>query len=200
MPVQAGPAWLDALDPLFATISTSFLQKAIRDFGKTGFYDSDGYFSDSVAPWLEADVASTAGAGSASELLKATPTVPPLPTLVLAFEADAPAREATSRKSDSSNEKHGTSDIKRNTASARQLVVCEYGPKIAHHYISNYATDRGKLYPTLAAAKAACSADIRCGGALSRSCNENNTVCQYVSSSSFGSPFCKQMLARVIHY
>lgn len=53
----AGPAWLDGLDPLFTNISTSFMSKAIAAFGRTGFYEADGYFVGGPAPWLTAETA-----------------------------------------------------------------------------------------------------------------------------------------------
>lgn len=56
-------------------------------------------------------------------------------------------------------------------------TVCEYGPEQKGVYLAGEAADDGKTYPTLEAAKAACSADATCGGALSRSCNSNNTAC-----------------------
>ena len=45
-----GSVWLDALDPLFFTIGEKFLGKAIRDFGKTGYYEADGFFGTKAAP------------------------------------------------------------------------------------------------------------------------------------------------------
>ena len=39
---------------------------------------------------------------------------------------------------------------------------------------AGYASDNGKMYDSLTAAKAVCSRDIRCGGVLSRSCDEQS--------------------------
>ena len=56
-------------------------------------------------------------------------------------------------------------------------TACEYGPEQKNMYLSGEAADNGKTYSTLEAAKVACSVDVTCGGALSRTCNSNNTVC-----------------------
>ena len=45
--------WLDGLDPLFARISDMVLLELISDFGRTGFYEADGFFDHSAAPWLD---------------------------------------------------------------------------------------------------------------------------------------------------
>ncbi len=50
---SAGPAWVEGLDPLFANISRRFLSKAVRDFGRTGYYQADGFFGANAAPWAE---------------------------------------------------------------------------------------------------------------------------------------------------
>ena len=63
------------------------------------------------------------------------------------------------------------------TAAAADGPACEYGPEQKDVYLAGEAADNGKTYLTLEAAKAACSADVTCGGALSRSCDSNNTVC-----------------------
>ena len=63
------------------------------------------------------------------------------------------------------------------TAAAAGGPACEYGPEQKNMYLSGEAADNGKTYSTLEAAKAACSVDVTCGGALSRTCNSNNTVC-----------------------
>jgi hypothetical protein len=70
-----------------------------------------------------------------------------------------------------------TDDSKSTFAAAGELPACEYGPEQKDVYLAGEAADNGKSYSTLGAAKAACSADVTCGGALSRSCNRNNTVC-----------------------
>ena len=48
-----GPAWVEGLDPLFSNISRLFLGKQIRDFGRTGFYEADGFFGTHAAPWKQ---------------------------------------------------------------------------------------------------------------------------------------------------
>ena len=112
-----GPAWVDGRDALFTNISVSFLSKAVRDWGLTGFYGADGYFVHSAAPWL-----------SVTGLLGGH-------------------------------------------------VECEYGAEIKNHFIPGQATDDGKQYHSLDAAKAACSADRVCGGALSRHCDKHGSNC-----------------------
>ena len=57
---RAGPAWIAGTDPLFANISSRFLAKAIRDWGRTGFYEADGYFTGGPAPWLTRESARAA--------------------------------------------------------------------------------------------------------------------------------------------
>jgi alpha-N-acetylglucosaminidase len=44
--------WLDGLDPLFSKISDMVLAELIADFGRTGFYEADGFFDHTQAPWL----------------------------------------------------------------------------------------------------------------------------------------------------
>lgn len=63
------------------------------------------------------------------------------------------------------------------STAATSSPTCEYGPEQKDVYLAGEAADNGKTYSTLEAAKVACSADVTCGGVLSRSCNSNNTVC-----------------------
>jgi alpha-N-acetylglucosaminidase len=51
---SAGVGWLDGLDPLFARISGMIMDTLIADFGQTHFYEADGFFDHSSAPWLAA--------------------------------------------------------------------------------------------------------------------------------------------------
>ena len=48
----AAAAWVDALDPLFATIADKFMATLIADFGTDHYYAADGTFSHSAAPWM----------------------------------------------------------------------------------------------------------------------------------------------------
>jgi alpha-N-acetylglucosaminidase len=61
-----GVGWLDGLDPLFAKISRMVLQTLVADFGATGFYEADGFFDQSSAPWLSASSASSPHSPSAT--------------------------------------------------------------------------------------------------------------------------------------
>ena len=149
-----GSVWLDALDPLFAMIGKSFLSKVMRDFGTTGYYEADGFFGKSAAPWMT-DV----NAGDA----------------VLAHESDLPST-------------HCSPAFVEGLAERAPPPTCEFGPQRKMSYIPGEATDHGKLYSSLAAAKAACQKDVFCGGALSRSCNVNNTVCSAFQTRSGMSP------------
>lgn len=56
-----GPAWVEGLDPLFTNISRLFLEKQIRDFGRTGFYEADGFFGTHAAPWKQIPTTQTTG-------------------------------------------------------------------------------------------------------------------------------------------
>jgi len=157
-----GPVWLDGLDPLFHTISTSFLSKAVRDFGRTGYYEADGFFNVGAAPWLSSfdDVDSA----SANQQVPGFATIPSTPC--------SPA--ITTR---STHEQKQQLQQQPTAALNESPTTCEYGPEIKMHYIAGYVTDKGKIYTSLAAAKTACTADEYCGGVLSRSCNANNTEC-----------------------
>ena len=144
-----GTVWLDALDPLFTTIGKSFLGKAIRDFGMTGYYEADGFFGKSAAPWMAADSLG-GGVSHGARNLPSTHCSPAFSGGV-AQRAPAPA--------------------------------CVFGPEQTMSYIPGEATDNGKLYSTLAEAKAACQKDTFCGGALSRSCNADNTCTAFQTRS-----------------
>jgi alpha-N-acetylglucosaminidase len=62
-----GVGWLDGLDPLFAKISDMVLQELISDFGRTGFYEADGFFNHAAAPWLSAHVDGSTGPRSSTK-------------------------------------------------------------------------------------------------------------------------------------
>ena len=62
--------------------------------------------------------------------------------------------------------------------------ACEYGPEQNDSYIPGYASDAGKNYDTLAAAKTVCSGDIACGGVTSHGCDTPNKACQYFQTRS----------------
>ena len=140
-----GSVWLDALDPLFSRIGKTFLGKAIRDFGKTGYYEADGFFGTKAAPWMSAE---HRGAMTSSPNDSGLPSTHCSP----AFSS-------------------------RDDAAAAVVQACIFGAEQKMSYIPGEATDHGKIYTTLAEAKAACQKDSACGGALSRSCNANNTAC-----------------------
>lgn len=142
-----GSVWLDALDPLFFTIGEKFLGKAIRDFGKTGYYEADGFFGTKAAPWMSAE---HRGAMTSSPNDSGLPSTHCSPAFSSRDEAGSAAAVAQ---------------------------ACIFGAEQKMSYIPGEATDHGKIYTTLAEAKAACQKDSACGGALSRSCNANNSAC-----------------------
>jgi hypothetical protein len=182
-----GPAWIAGTDPLFANISISFLTKAIADFGRTGFYEADGYFTGGPAPWFQTSEAAVVAGdwrqASSSRLGAAAPGGAGsgcLPAATIAESARA-APQAIITESEPEGALHPS------TIGGGPLVVCEYGPMIPGHYIPGYAAAGGATFSSLAKAKAACSLDIRCGGALSRSCDEasNGTAgCQLFQTRS----------------
>ena len=47
--------WLDALDPLFATLADDYMQKLLATFETTHYYEADGLFSASKAPWYSGE-------------------------------------------------------------------------------------------------------------------------------------------------
>ena len=143
-----GTVWLDALDPLFATIGKKFLGKAIRDFGKTGYYEADGFFGTKAAPWFDGGAVASDRSPNEGGL----PLTHCSPALSNRAEVGA-------------------------AAEAPGGVACVFGAEQKMSYIPGEASDNGKLYKTLDEAKAACQKDTACGGTLSRFCNANNTVC-----------------------
>ena len=155
-----GPAWIAGTDPLFANISTMFLTKAIRDWGRTGFYEADGYFIGGPAPWMsdEAEL-SAAPHAAATELGEA------------ASDHGGPGGAGSACAAAAS-----IAEVRASAAadSASANVGCVYGSIVKHSYLFGYASDGGKMYSTMRAAKAACSKDIRCGGTLSRSCDQQS--------------------------
>lgn len=114
-----------------------------------GFYEADGYFIGGPAPWLAAEAA------AAGEAL-----------------SDAVGSIAPGGAGKGCMAAASIADVKKSSAGA--FVDCTYGPEVVDAYIKGEATDGGELYHTLAAAKGACSKDIRCGGVLSRSCDEDS--------------------------
>ncbi|CAK9112192.1 Alpha-N-acetylglucosaminidase (N-acetyl-glucosaminidase) (AtNAGLU) (Protein CYCLOPS 1) [Durusdinium trenchii] len=48
---KTGPAWLDALDPLFAEIQKRYMETMIGDWGTDHWYETDGYFDQQQGPW-----------------------------------------------------------------------------------------------------------------------------------------------------
>ena len=47
-----GTAWMDALDPTYATITDEWMQTMVHDFGTDHWWQLDGYFNGGTAPWL----------------------------------------------------------------------------------------------------------------------------------------------------
>ena len=45
--------WMDSLDPLFGKIADLWMRTLIDDFGTDHWYQLDGYFDGSTAPWIE---------------------------------------------------------------------------------------------------------------------------------------------------
>lgn len=46
-----GTAWMDALDPTYATITDEWMQTMVHDFGTDHWWQLDGYFNGGTAPW-----------------------------------------------------------------------------------------------------------------------------------------------------
>jgi len=68
-------AWLDATDPLFATIGDAFLERVVAEFGADAdgdgvgdatehFYEADGYFAAGDPPWYAARRGGPSNAGA----------------------------------------------------------------------------------------------------------------------------------------
>jgi hypothetical protein len=153
-----GSVWLDALDPLFATIGKSFLGKAIRDFGKTGYYEADGFFGTKAAPWMDNEH----GHDSVT---------------------DTSPNEGSTLPST-----HCSPAFSSRRGGMTSATECVFGAEHKMTYIPGEATDAGKIYKTLDEAKTACQKDTFCGGALSRSCNAKNTACTAFQTRSGMSP------------
>ena len=66
--------WLDGLDPLFARISDLVLAELIASFGKTGFYEADGFFDHTQAPWMRESAAVARGGSVVAEVAVAQPS------------------------------------------------------------------------------------------------------------------------------
>lgn len=49
---EGDTGWMDSLDPFFGTIADLFMETLIQDFGTDHWYQLDGYFDGSTAPWL----------------------------------------------------------------------------------------------------------------------------------------------------
>jgi hypothetical protein len=163
----AGPAWVDALNPLFANISTLFLSKQIRDFGKTGFYEADGFFTQKVAPWYEHV------RGASSGLVEAG--LGGLPGCVSPYAA-TPAPGAT--EDNTSTRSWGA-------------VACVYAAERKNTYIPGDASDEGKHYTTLDGAMKVCSADVLCGGVISFDCDKHDESCKtYQTRSGMSTAGC----------
>ena len=165
-----GTVWLDALDPLFAIIGKKFLSKAIRDFGKTGYYEADGFFGTSSAPWMAAD-----SSNDDTDAFGGLPSTHCSPAL-------------TGSNNSRSLGLGVVSTVGKVAERKAALPACVFGSEQKMRYIAGYVTDHGKIYPSLHEAKAACQQDTFCGGVLSRSCNANNTVCTAFQTRSGMSP------------
>lgn len=51
--------WMDSLDPTFAKIADLWMQTLIQDFSTDHWYQLDGYFDGSTAPWMAKEDATT---------------------------------------------------------------------------------------------------------------------------------------------
>ena len=166
---KSGPAWVDATDPLFKNISRLFLSKQIRDFGRTGFYEADGYFAASAAPWASP-----------------RPPTPPPPPL-----AASSAKLGHEYPSVSAMWKPASYRARVSRASATS-APCQYAAVKLGVYILGEASAGIQDFKTLADATAACNADDRCGGVTVEKCTPHSTRCAgpYRTRSGMSSAGC----------
>jgi alpha-N-acetylglucosaminidase len=54
MTQMGATGWMDSLDPLFGKIADLWMETLIEDFGTDHWYQMDGYFDGSTAPWRTA--------------------------------------------------------------------------------------------------------------------------------------------------
>ena len=141
-----------------------FLKKAIRDWGRTGFYEADGYFIGGPAPWMsnEAERSATGYRHTAATTTEVG--------RVAADEHGGPGGAGKGCLAAASIAEVSASAAEDSVAS----TACIYSNIVPHAYLFGDASDGGKMYSSMQAAKAACSKDIRCGGTLSRSCDEKS--------------------------
>jgi hypothetical protein len=137
----AGPAWIAGTDPLFSKISISFLRKAIRDWGRTGFYEADGYFVGGPAPWLSDHGQSLTHEAAIAQQQHGAPHLQSGVTGASHSTAwsNAPGGAGSScapAATIAEWEDHRTAAAAFDAVS----VACEFGPIIPHHYIPGYAS------------------------------------------------------------
>ena len=137
MTIQGDTAWMDSLDPLFAEIADAWMKQLTLDFGTDHWYQLDGYFDGGTAPWASV---STKGNSRAVNPINRPPNSrisshqPRSPPAIIPVPPVSP------------------------------LPSCQWSPIVPDTYLAGCAADNCVQHPTLAAAQAACVADITCGG------------------------------------
>jgi len=137
MTIQGDTAWMDSLDPLFAEIADAWMKQLTLDFGTDHWYQLDGYFDGGTAPWASV---STKGSSRAVNPINRPPNSrisshqPRSPPAIIPVPPVSP------------------------------LPSCQWSPNVPDTYLAGCAADNCAQHPTLAAAQAACVADITCGG------------------------------------
>jgi len=134
-------------DPLFAKIADAWMQTLCADFGCVeSLYQMDSYFSGSVAPWM------TQGIGApGSESFKAV---------------------AASRNQDHLVNGQKSTVLMPDEPIAPEILealpACTWSPLQTGAYLAGCDATNCQSYPTVAAAQAACDADVTCGGITSQ--------------------------------
>jgi hypothetical protein len=137
MTIQGDTAWMDSLDPLFAEIADKWMQTLLGDFGTDHWYQLDGYFDGGTAPWLSGGVA----------------------------RSDPAARPPASRIA--SHAPRSPPAVTRAPLPADGAPACAWSTPQADAYLKGCDDLQCKAFAALADAKAACLADVTCGGVTS---------------------------------
>ena len=176
---KAGVAYnLDALDPLFKTLSDAYMKTLIAEFGTDHYYQADGFFNSVRGPWLDAtpDVSQDEISDEISDDSATSPTSSPVRTFASAVTSPTAAPGSTpgaplaSGASGAPDAESGAPDAESVAfdPEASSLPPCTFSAlPINHTYVPNTPTCPHtplSSFLTLSAAEHACQACSACAG------------------------------------
>jgi len=149
---QGDTGWMFSTDPLFAKIADEWMKTFINDFGTDHWYQLDGYFNGGTAPWLLRD-----GDNEAS-----LPGLGPKKS-ALGDRFGSSASSKLEKRRGKNETTYGEVKAKLAKHVRATSVPCTWSKAQKNMYLQDCSLNC-KSFSTVVEAKAACVAEISCGG------------------------------------